>query len=53
MPAFRVNVGAGENPSKYKDLHQETSRFAMLEPTFRAGKSALGHNVIGIPLYTQ
>src|SRR6201996_8442866 len=53
MPAFGVNLGGGENPSKYKDLHAVTCRPAGLARTFRAGKSATGHIVSGISLYTQ
>jgi hypothetical protein len=53
MPGCRVNVGVRENPSKYKDLHQETKRFPTLELPIRARKSATGHNVSGNSLNAQ
>jgi hypothetical protein len=53
MPALGVNLGAGKNPSKYKDLHAETSGFLAAEPAFRAGKPATGHNVVGISVDAQ
>jgi hypothetical protein len=53
MPASGVNLGAGKNPSKYKDLQAETCGFATVASRFRIGKSATGHNVAGISGYAQ
>jgi hypothetical protein len=53
MPALGVNLGAGKNSSKYKDLHAETCGFLLVESTFRVGKSATGHNVAGISAHAQ
>jgi hypothetical protein len=53
MPAFGVNQGGGQKLSKYKDLQAVTCGRAALHRTFRAGKSATGHIVPGISIYTQ
>jgi hypothetical protein len=56
MPAWLVNVGEGENPSKYKDLRNETRGFrtvAQAAEKVRTVKTATRHKPIGNCVGTQ